>query len=39
KSTEGSKLHQQSAGQSALAQVPMHTADDFEDPTHQEFDT
>ncbi|GKA61167.1 hypothetical protein Tco_0760574 [Tanacetum coccineum] len=34
--TEGSKSHQQSAGQSALAQVPMHTADDFEDPTHQD---
>ncbi|GKC68375.1 hypothetical protein Tco_1100973 [Tanacetum coccineum] len=39
KSTEGSKSHQQSAGQSALAEVPMHTTDDFEDPTHQEFDT
>ncbi|GKA98253.1 hypothetical protein Tco_0826190, partial [Tanacetum coccineum] len=39
KSTEGSKSHQQSAGQSAPAEVPMHTADDFEDPTYQEFDT
>ncbi|GJU41586.1 hypothetical protein Tco_1194543 [Tanacetum coccineum] len=39
KSTEGSKSHQQSTGQSAPAEVPMHTADDFEDPTHQEFDT
>ncbi|GKE17773.1 hypothetical protein Tco_1425350, partial [Tanacetum coccineum] len=39
KSTEGSKLHQQSAGQSAPAKVSMHTVDDFEDPTHQEFDT
>ncbi|GKA22949.1 hypothetical protein Tco_0708911, partial [Tanacetum coccineum] len=28
-----------SAGQFALTEVPMHTADDFEDPTHQEFDT
>ncbi|GJU07665.1 hypothetical protein Tco_1124095 [Tanacetum coccineum] len=39
KSTKGSKSHQQSADQSALAEVPMHTVDDFEDPTHQEFDT
>ncbi|GKB56583.1 hypothetical protein Tco_0912769 [Tanacetum coccineum] len=34
KSTKGSKSHQQSVCQSALAEVPMHTADDFEDPTH-----
>ncbi|GJZ99929.1 hypothetical protein Tco_0672480 [Tanacetum coccineum] len=39
KSTEGSKSHQQSAGQSAPAEVPMYTTDDFEDLTHQEFDT
>ncbi|GJV91220.1 hypothetical protein Tco_1539033 [Tanacetum coccineum] len=39
KSTEESKLHQQSAGQSAPAEVLMYTADDFKDPTHQEFDT
>ncbi|GJS39774.1 hypothetical protein Tco_0564817 [Tanacetum coccineum] len=39
KCTEGSKSHQQSAGQSAPVEVPMHTTDDFEDPTHQEFDT
>ncbi|GKD03512.1 hypothetical protein Tco_1178486, partial [Tanacetum coccineum] len=39
KSTEGSKSHQQSASQSAPAEEPMHTADDFEEPTHQEFDT
>ncbi|GJU41995.1 hypothetical protein Tco_1194952 [Tanacetum coccineum] len=39
KCTEGSKSHQQSAGQSAPAEVPMYTVDDFEDPTHQEFDT
>ncbi|GJZ54473.1 hypothetical protein Tco_0609358 [Tanacetum coccineum] len=36
KSIEGSKSHQQSEGQSALAEVPMHIVDDFEDPTHQE---
>ncbi|GKB46689.1 hypothetical protein Tco_0897442 [Tanacetum coccineum] len=34
KSTKGYKSHQQSVGQSALAEVPMHTADDFKDPTH-----
>ncbi|GKE02568.1 hypothetical protein Tco_1390551 [Tanacetum coccineum] len=39
KSTEGSKSHQQSAGQFAPTEVPMHTANDFEDPTHQEFNT
>ncbi|GKC49772.1 hypothetical protein Tco_1072517, partial [Tanacetum coccineum] len=32
-------LNPLSAGQSAPAEVPMHTTDDFEDPTHQEFDT
>ncbi|GJY93964.1 hypothetical protein Tco_0509746 [Tanacetum coccineum] len=37
KSIEGSKSHQQSEGQSALAEVPMHIVDDFEDPTHQEL--
>ncbi|GKC79865.1 hypothetical protein Tco_1130639 [Tanacetum coccineum] len=39
KSTKGSKSHQQSAGQSAPADVPMHTADDFKDSTYQEFNT
>ncbi|GKF58112.1 hypothetical protein Tco_0171649, partial [Tanacetum coccineum] len=34
KSTKGYKSHQQSVGQSALAEVPMHTTDDFKDPTH-----
>ncbi|GKA64531.1 hypothetical protein Tco_0764238 [Tanacetum coccineum] len=39
KSTEGSKSHHMSAGQSALAEEPIHTEDDFEEPTHQEFET
>ncbi|GKC81865.1 hypothetical protein Tco_1137582 [Tanacetum coccineum] len=33
KSTEGSKCHHQSAP----AEEPIHTEDDFEEPTHQEF--
>ncbi|GJW08646.1 hypothetical protein Tco_1571069, partial [Tanacetum coccineum] len=37
KSTEGSKCHHQSAGQSAPAEEPIHTEDDFKEPTHQEF--
>ncbi|GKA91704.1 hypothetical protein Tco_0813629 [Tanacetum coccineum] len=37
KSTEGSKFHHQSAGQSAPTEEPIHTEDDFEEPTHQEF--
>ncbi|GJY74641.1 hypothetical protein Tco_0479072 [Tanacetum coccineum] len=39
KSTEGSKSRHQSAGQSAPAEEPIHTEDDFEEPTHQEFET
>ncbi|GKC41141.1 hypothetical protein Tco_1058863 [Tanacetum coccineum] len=34
-----SKSHQPSAGQSAPVEEPMHTTDDIEEPTHQEFDT
>ncbi|GKA01891.1 hypothetical protein Tco_0674556 [Tanacetum coccineum] len=39
KLTEGSKSRHQSAGQSALAKEPIHNEDDFEEPTHQEFET
>ncbi|GJZ90930.1 hypothetical protein Tco_0662857 [Tanacetum coccineum] len=39
KSTEGSKSHHKSAGESAQAEEPMHTAKDLEEPTHQEFKT
>ncbi|GJZ74968.1 hypothetical protein Tco_0639433 [Tanacetum coccineum] len=39
KSTEGSKFHHKSAGESAQAEEPMHTAKDLEEPTHQEFET
>ncbi|GKG13046.1 hypothetical protein Tco_0350006, partial [Tanacetum coccineum] len=35
KSTEGSKSHHQSA----QAEEPLHTVDDLEEPTHQEFET
>ncbi|GKC69073.1 hypothetical protein Tco_1114956, partial [Tanacetum coccineum] len=35
----GSKSRHQSAGQSALAEEPIHTEDDFEELTHQEFET
>ncbi|GJS79241.1 hypothetical protein Tco_0729122 [Tanacetum coccineum] len=37
KSTEGSKSHHKSAGKSAQADEPKHTAKDLEEPTHQEF--
>ncbi|GKD38112.1 hypothetical protein Tco_1258319 [Tanacetum coccineum] len=37
KSTERSKSHQQSAGQSSQSEEPIHTTDDFEEPTHLEF--
>ncbi|GJS80692.1 hypothetical protein Tco_0730573 [Tanacetum coccineum] len=37
KSNEGSKSQHQYAGQTAQVEEPMHTADDFEKPTHQEF--
>ncbi|GKD14372.1 hypothetical protein Tco_1198779 [Tanacetum coccineum] len=39
KLTEGSKSRHQSADQSALAKEPIHSEDDFEEPTHQEFET
>ncbi|GKE64559.1 hypothetical protein Tco_1518720 [Tanacetum coccineum] len=39
KSTEGSKSLQKSAGQSAPTEEPIHTEDDFEEPTYQEFET
>ncbi|GKC69996.1 hypothetical protein Tco_1115879 [Tanacetum coccineum] len=37
KSTEGSKSHHKSAGESAQAEEPMHIAKDLEEPAHQEF--
>ncbi|GJY76190.1 hypothetical protein Tco_0481306 [Tanacetum coccineum] len=37
KSTEWSKSHYKSAGESAQAEEPMHTAKDLEEPIHQEF--
>ncbi|GKB09721.1 hypothetical protein Tco_0838033 [Tanacetum coccineum] len=39
KSNEGSKSQHQYTSQTAQAEDPMHTADDFEKPTHQEFET
>ncbi|GJQ90132.1 hypothetical protein Tco_0001271 [Tanacetum coccineum] len=39
KSTEGSKSHHKSAGESAQAEEPMYTIKDLEEPTHQEFKT
>ncbi|GKC24155.1 hypothetical protein Tco_1026305 [Tanacetum coccineum] len=39
KSTEGSKSHHKSAGESAQVEEPMHTAKDLEEPVHQEFKT
>ncbi|GJZ66353.1 hypothetical protein Tco_0623049 [Tanacetum coccineum] len=39
KSTEGSKSHHKSVGKSAQAEEPMHTANDLEEPAHQEFKT
>ncbi|GKC20178.1 hypothetical protein Tco_1022328 [Tanacetum coccineum] len=38
KSTEGSKSHHKSAGESAQAEEPMHTAKDLEESAHQEFE-
>ncbi|GJS03660.1 hypothetical protein Tco_0320168, partial [Tanacetum coccineum] len=38
KSTEGSKSHHKSAGESAQAEEPMHTAKDLEEPAQQEFE-
>ncbi|GKA90095.1 hypothetical protein Tco_0811907 [Tanacetum coccineum] len=37
KSTEGSKSHHKSAGESAQVEEPMHTTKDLEEPAHQEF--
>ncbi|GKA52823.1 hypothetical protein Tco_0746138 [Tanacetum coccineum] len=37
KSTEGSKSLHKSAGESAHAEKPMHTAKDLEEPAHQEL--
>ncbi|GJX49850.1 hypothetical protein Tco_0276695 [Tanacetum coccineum] len=39
KSTEGSKSIHKFAGESAHAEEPMHTAKDFEELAHQEFET
>ncbi|GKD30271.1 hypothetical protein Tco_1241049 [Tanacetum coccineum] len=39
KSTEGSKSHHKSAGESTQEEEPMHTAKDLEEPVHQEFET
>ncbi|GKC57011.1 hypothetical protein Tco_1084609 [Tanacetum coccineum] len=39
KSTEGSKSHHKSVGESAQAEEPMHTTRDLEEPAHQEFET
>ncbi|GJZ95565.1 hypothetical protein Tco_0667899, partial [Tanacetum coccineum] len=37
KSTEGSKSHHNSAGESTQAEKPMHTSKDLEEPAYQEF--
>ncbi|GJV61059.1 hypothetical protein Tco_1467159 [Tanacetum coccineum] len=39
KSKEGSKSHHMSTGKFAQAEEPIHTDEDLEEPTHQEFDT
>ncbi|GJT36069.1 hypothetical protein Tco_0926488 [Tanacetum coccineum] len=39
KSTEGSKSHHKSAGESAQAEEPRHTTKDLEEPAHLEFKT
>ncbi|GKG22594.1 hypothetical protein Tco_0387897, partial [Tanacetum coccineum] len=39
KSTEGSKSLHKSAGESAHAEEPIHTAKDLEEPAYQEFKT
>ncbi|GJY64549.1 hypothetical protein Tco_0466009 [Tanacetum coccineum] len=39
KSTEGSKSHHKSAGESAQAEEPMHIAKDLEEPALQVFET
>nr|GEZ88833.1 hypothetical protein [Tanacetum cinerariifolium] len=39
KSTKGSKSYQKTASESALAEEPMKTIQDLEEPSHQEFET
>ncbi|GJW37897.1 hypothetical protein Tco_0060817 [Tanacetum coccineum] len=39
KSTEGSKSHHKTAGESAQVEEPMHTAKDLDEHAHQEFET
>nr|GEX85185.1 hypothetical protein [Tanacetum cinerariifolium] len=39
KSTEGFKSHHKTASESAPAEEPMHTTQDLEEPTHQDFMT
>ncbi|GKA21002.1 hypothetical protein Tco_0700991 [Tanacetum coccineum] len=39
KSTEGSKSLRKSAGESAHAEEPIHTAKDLEEPAHTDFET
>ncbi|GJW20656.1 hypothetical protein Tco_0031278 [Tanacetum coccineum] len=39
KSTEGSKSHHKSAGESVQVEEPRHTAKDLEEPAHLEFKT
>nr|GEX98841.1 hypothetical protein [Tanacetum cinerariifolium] len=39
KSTQGSKSHQKTASESALAKEPMQKTKDLEEPSHQEFET
>nr|GEW04849.1 ribonuclease H-like domain-containing protein [Tanacetum cinerariifolium] len=39
KSIEGSKSHQKTASESALAEEPMQTTQYLEEPSHQEFET
>nr|GEU94253.1 hypothetical protein [Tanacetum cinerariifolium] len=39
KSTEGSKSHQKTTSESALAAEPMYITQYLEEPTHQEFET
>nr|GEU33393.1 hypothetical protein [Tanacetum cinerariifolium] len=39
KSKEGSKSHQKSIGKSTEVEEPIHTVEDLEEPTHQEFET
>nr|GEU39102.1 hypothetical protein [Tanacetum cinerariifolium] len=39
KSTQGSKSHRKHASKSELAEEPMQTTQDLEEPSHQEFET